>query len=136
VPIADIHRGTLRALKYAKRMSTHVRAVSIITNEDQKERILRRWEHFPDLTKSIELVLIDYDYRDILSPLVDYIDRVQAVEFPNQLVTIVIPEFVPRSWAGHLLHNQTANMLRLHLHAHENVVVIDVPYLIGEKEAA
>ena len=136
VPIADIHRGTLRALKYAKRMSSHVRAVSIVTDEDQKARILRRWEQFPALTQGIELVLIDYDYRDILSPLVDYIDHVQAVEFPNQLVTIVIPEFVPRSWAGHLLHNQTANMLRLHLHAHENVVVIDVPYLIGERETA
>ncbi len=132
VPVADIHRGTLRALKYAKRMSTQVRAVSIITDDAQREHILQRWEQFPDLTEGIQLVLLDYEFRDIMSPLVEYIENVQDVEFPNQLVTIAIPEFVPRSWAGHLLHNQTANILRLRLRAHENIVVIDVPYLLNE----
>ena len=136
VPIADIHRGTLRALKYAKRLSSHVRAVSIITDSDQSRRILERWEMFPGLTTGVELVLVDYEYRDILTPLVHYIDQVQAVEFPNKLLTIVIPEFVPRSVGGQLLHNQTADLLRLRLLAHENVVVIDVPYLIkGEEQA-
>ena len=132
VPVADMHRGTLRALKYAKRMSTQVRAVSIITDDAQREHILQRWERFPDLTEGIQLVLLDYEFRDIMSPLVEYIENVQDVEFPNQLVTIAIPEFVPRSWAGHLLHNQTANILRLRLRAHENIVVIDVPYLLNE----
>ena len=32
VPIADVHRGTLRALKYAKRLSKHVRVVNILTD--------------------------------------------------------------------------------------------------------
>ncbi len=132
VPVADIHRGTLRALKYAKRMSTQVRAISIITDDAQRERIIQRWEKFPELTEGIELVLLDYEFRDIMSPLVEYIENVQDIEFPDQLVTIVIPEFVPRSWAGHLLHNQTANILRLRLRAHENIVVIDVPYLLIE----
>ena len=131
IPIADIHRGTIRAIRYAKRLSPHVRAVSVVIDEGQKQHLLERWNMFSDATNGVELVVIEYEYRDIMTPLVQYIDRVQTVEFPNKLVTIVIPEFVPKSVAGHLLHNQTANLLRLHLHAHENVVVIDVPYVIN-----
>jgi hypothetical protein len=125
-----VHRGTLRAIKYAKRLATDVRAVSIITSPVQREQILRRWQRFPELTASVRLVLIDYDFRDILQPLVEYIHHVNGVEFPDQLVTVVIPEFVPASLTGQLLHNQTANFLRFRLRGEEDIVVIDVPYLI------
>ena len=130
VPIADVHRGTLRALQYAKRFSSNVRAVSIITSQAQKERLLRRWNRFPDITGDVELVCIDYEYRDILTPLVDYIVHVNCVEYPDQMTTVVIPEFVPESFAGQLLHNQTANILRVRLLRYEDIVMIDVPYQI------
>jgi hypothetical protein len=131
VPIADVHLGTLRALKYAQRISSHVRAVCIITSPEQKERLMRRWQRFPEITQGVELICIDYDFRDILEPLVEYISYTNNVEFPNQLVTVVIPEFVPAAWPAQLLHNQTANILRFHLHQQEDVVVIDVPYHIS-----
>jgi amino acid transporter len=130
VPIGDVHRGALRALKYAKRLSNNVRAVSIITGQEAKERFLRRWNRFPELTGDVELVLIEYDFRDILEPLVDYIERVNTVEYPNQLTTIVIPEFVPTAAVANLLHNQTANILRFRLRGQPDIVVIDVPYHI------
>ena len=60
----------------------------------------------------------------------DYIHQVNNVEFPDQLITVVIPEFVPASLQGQLLHNQTANFLRFRLRGEEDIVVIDVPYLI------
>lgn len=128
VPVADIHRGTLRALRYARRISADVRAISIITNPEQKERLERRWNRFPEITSDIQLHCIDYEYRDILTPLVDYIEKATCDEFPNQLVTVVIPEFVPESFSGQLLHNQTANILRVRLRSLKNVVVIDVPF--------
>ncbi len=78
----------------------------------------------------LQLIFIDYEYRDILDPLVDYITYLNEVEYPNQLVTVVIPEFVPESLAEQLLHNQTANFLRLRLRSQPDVVVIDVPYHI------
>jgi amino acid transporter len=130
VPIADIHRGTLRALKYAKRLAGDVRALSIVTSAAQRERIERRWQRFPDVVAGVDLILLEYDFRDILTPIVEYIEEVNTSEYPSQLITVVIPEFIPESITAHLLHNQTANMLRLRLHIHENIVVIDVPYHI------
>jgi amino acid transporter len=130
VPIADVHRGTLRALRYARRLAQDVRAVSIVTNPETKEAIQERLERFPEITGSERLVLLDYEFRDILRPLVEYIAKVRREEFPDQLVTVVIPEFVPESVSEQLLHNQTANLLRLRLRSIPNVVVIDVPYHI------
>ena len=130
VPIADVHRGTLRALKYARRISGNVRAVCIITSLEQKERIIQRWNCFSAVTDGIQLVLIDYEYRDILEPLIDYINHASKVEFADQLTTVVIPEFIPASLPAQLLHNQTANILRLRLRGQEDLVIIDVPYLI------
>ncbi len=134
VPIADVHRGTLRALQYAKLISTDVRAVCVATTPEIHERIERRWARFPKLTAGIELVIIDYDYRDVLTPLVDYVDRVNRLEFDEQLVTIVIPEFVPEDVLAQVLHNQTANILRRELRNREDVIVIDVPYHIPADE--
>jgi amino acid transporter len=128
IPIADVHRGTLRALRYAKRISHDVRAVYVATDEELEKRFMERWQRFPDIVNEVHLQCIEYEYRDILTPLVGYIEEISHKEFPDQLITVVIPEFVPESITGHLLHNQTANILRVRLRALKNVVVIDVPF--------
>lgn len=136
VPIADVHRGTLRALRYAQRIANDVRAVCIITDEATRERLERRWERFPEITSSIKLVVIEYEYRDILAPLVEYIEEVNNTDFPGKLVSVVVPEFVSESGVWNLMHNQTANLLRLRLRGYKDVVVIDVPYHVPMTSAA
>ncbi|RPI83129.1 MAG: amino acid permease, partial [Chloroflexi bacterium] len=130
VPIADVHRGTIRALQYAKRLSSDVRALSITTNDSEKERLLSRWHRFENITGGIDLVTIDYDFRDILRPIIEYIEHVNTVEFPNQLTTVVLPEFVPEHKVAETLHNKTASRLRERLKAHKDIVIIEVPFHI------
>jgi len=134
IPMGDIHRGTLRALRYASQLTGNVQAVSIITGEGMRERVQRRWDSFAVVTEGVHLVLIDYEYRDILTPLVDYITQVTTEQYPGQLTTVVVPEFVTDSLWGNLLHNQTANILRVRLRQCEDVVVIDVPYHIHSRK--
>jgi amino acid transporter len=131
IPIADVHRGTLRALQYACRIAGDVRAVCVATTPAMRQRIERRWARFPKLTHDVTLVMIDYDFRDILTPLVNYIEHINHEEFPDRLVTIVIPEFVASSSIAQVLHNQTANLLRRQLRARQDIIVIDVPYHIS-----
>jgi amino acid transporter len=133
VPIGDVHRGTLRALMYAKRLSKDVRAVCVTTSPEMKKRLLERWNRFPKLTRRIKLITIDYDYRDILTPIVQYIEKVNNDEFPNQLTTVVIPVFVPTHAVGRFLHNQTAVQLRWRLSHYKDIVIIDVPIHIDSK---
>ncbi len=133
IPMADIHRGTLRAIRYARQFSSDVRAVCISTSEETRARVERRWARFSVVTEGAKLLIVDYEYRDILTPLIDYITRVSTEEFPGRITTIVVPEFVPDTFWGGLLHNQTANLLRRRLKQLEDVVVIDVPYHIRKQ---
>jgi hypothetical protein len=47
-------------------------------------------------------------------------------------MTVVLPEYVPRRWWEHLLHNQTALRLKLRLFTRPNTIVADVPYHVPE----
>ncbi|MEJ2758659.1 MAG: APC family permease [Anaerolineales bacterium] len=130
VPIADVHRGSILAIEYAKRISNDVRVLTIMTSPEMEERFMRRWKRFPKITEDVLLVVIEYDYRDILRPLQEYIVTVSDLEFPNMITTVVIPEFIPESQIAGFLHNQTAVRLRAGLRQHRDIVVIDVPYHI------
>jgi hypothetical protein len=130
LPIGDIHRGTVRALQYAQRLSSDVRAVYISTDPALKERFLKRWKRFPSLTQKVKLVGIDYDYRDVLTPLIEYIEHVNSEEFPDQSITVVIPEIVTDSLATSILHNKTALLLRGRLRQYLDIIIIEIPFHI------
>ncbi|MEJ2488000.1 MAG: permease, partial [Anaerolineales bacterium] len=49
VPIADLHRGSMMAIQYAKRISNDVRVLTIITSQEEEDRFMRRWNRFPEL---------------------------------------------------------------------------------------
>lgn len=134
LPMGDVHRGTLRALLYAKRISKNVRAVCVITSEEQKERLMRRWNRFPKTTEGVSLVCLNYAYRDVLEPLIDYVEHVNNEEFPNELTSVVIPEFITENAFTQVLHNQTANLLRKRLLHYKDVVIIDIPIHIGHED--
>lgn len=135
IPIGDVNRSSLQAVKYAKRLASDVRAIFVVTSQETLERFQMRWQRFSDIVDGVKLMTLKYDYRDILTPLVDYIEEVNNVEFPNQVITVVIPEFVSNSIWENLLHNQTANLLRMRLQIHKDIVLINVPYQIGQRRA-
>jgi amino acid transporter len=132
VPIADVHRGTLLAMQYAKRLSKDVRVLTVFTDEKSKKRFEKRWKRFSEITNGLHLIKIEYDYRDILSPIINYIKHVNDNEFKDQLTTVVVPEFIPESkWAA-WLHNQTASRLRNLLRDDKDIVLIEVPYHVDD----
>jgi hypothetical protein len=59
--------------------------------------------------------------------LLEYLDHLLAIS-DHHVVTIIIPEFIPARWWQHLLHNQTALLIKGALLFRKNVVVTDVPY--------
>ena len=130
LPIGDVHRGTLRALQYANMLSDDIRAVYIATSPADKERFMNRWNRFPNLVGKAKLVEIEHDYRDFLPPLIEYIEKVNCKEFPDQSVTVMIPEVVITNLVTSVLHNKTSMMLRNRLRQHLDIIIIDIPFHI------
>ena len=80
--------------------------------------------------EGIRLVILDSPYRLLLEPLLQYIEEIAAQRQPNETLTIVVPQFVPRSWWHNFLHHQTAMILRLALLFRREIVITDVPFLV------
>jgi amino acid transporter len=125
IPVGGVHRGTLEALRYARSLSSDVTAVHVLVDEQEAEKLQRKWETWGE---GVRLVMLDSPYRQFATPLVNYIEEMVAQRQPNEVVTIVVPQFVPSRWWHHLLHNQTATWLRFLLITKPGVVVTDVPY--------
>lgn len=128
MPIGDVHRGVLRALKFACSQSDDVRVVAVVQDYATEERIRERWNRFPEITNGAKLEFIHYEYRDFFEPLIKYIEHVNNVEFPDMMTQIVIPEFVPRNLWEQLLHNQTANYIRQRLRHYPDIIITHVPH--------
>ena len=125
VPIGGVHQGTLVALQYAQALSEDVTAIHVSTDPDEVIKIQEKWETWGEGTR---LVILDSPFRLFLEPLLGYLEMVSARRRPGDLITIVVPHFVPRRWWHNLLHTQTAVMLRLALLFKPGITVTDVPY--------
>ncbi|MDE2483670.1 MAG: APC family permease [candidate division NC10 bacterium] len=125
--ISGVHRGTLAALRYARTLSDDITAVHICTDPVEAETLNRKWESWGD---GIRLVVLDSPYRLLLEPLLGYIEEIAAQRQPNEIITIIVPQFVPRHWWHNILHTQAAMLLRLMLLFKPGIVIIDVPYQI------
>jgi len=127
VPVNGITKPTAGALVYATTISEDVRAVYVEVEPEKTAELRRLWETW-DI--GVDLIVLPSPFRSILRPLVDYVDDL-AARGEADLVTIVVPEIVPRSWLGHLLHNKTSLFIRTAFLFRSNVVVTTVPYRIG-----
>lgn len=127
VPVNGITKPAAGALVYATTISEDVRAVYVEVEPETTAALERAWHEW-DI--GVDLHVVHSPFRSIVRPLVEYVDGI-IDEGQTDLVTIVVPEIVPRSWLGHLLHNKTSWFIRTAFMFRQNVVVTAVPYLIG-----
>lgn len=129
VLVGGLHRGVLDALAYARSLNpNHLTAVTSVSDEEEQEQIEQAWA---DRNIDIPLEIVYDPYRELTDPILRYIDEVDA-RWENDIVTVVIPEFVVDHWWGHLLHNQTALLLKGRLLFRKGTVVTSVPYHLQE----
>jgi amino acid transporter len=127
IPVSTIHRGTLEALDYALSLSHDVTAVYISIDQEQKATLQGKWDEWG---KGVRLLVIDSPYRRFLEPFLEYINELSNILQPNERLTIVVPQFVPKHWWHNLLHTQTAFWLRFVLLNKKGVVITEVPYQV------
>jgi amino acid transporter len=128
VLVGSVHRGVLDALQYAKSLAPEkLIAVSVVNDEEEQRRLLQAWN---DYDISVPLHTISSPYRELTRPVLEYLDELDA-ESPDDVITVVIPEFVT-PWKQHWLHNQSAFALKARLLYRPNTVVTSIPVLVGD----
>ena len=75
----------------------------------------------------IPLEVLPSPYRSLVRPILGYVDELDE-RYDDDVLTVILPEFIPSRWWQHLLHNQTALLLKAALLFRKGIIVTSVPY--------
>ena len=122
--VSEVTQPTRQAIGYSQLLSnTTVRAVHLDIDEEQRNRVLRKWDL--DLGS---LEVVESPYRGIVRPILRYVRRLRRAVGPETLINVVIPEFIVPGWLSQFLHNQTAFAIKATLLFEPGVSVSSVPW--------
>lgn len=124
VLVSSLNRATARTLRYAMALSEDVVALHVAESLEAGKRLREEWDTY---NLKMPLVILESPYRSLVSPILAYLNGIQA-ENQRTPVTLILSEFVPYHWWHYLLHNQDAARLKIALFFRRNTAVIDVPY--------
>jgi amino acid transporter len=136
IPVDRWSRISEKALRFAMKLSDQVQAVHVDAEECYEE-VSRNWQQnvggpFARAGRAVpELVFLESPYRFVLTPLLDYIAKVER-ECPDRQIAVLVPELVVKHWWQTPLHNQRARMLKMLLTVQRNhrIMVISLPWYL------
>jgi amino acid transporter len=136
VPLDRWTRITEKGLRFALKISDQVQAVHVDAEEccDEVREMWQRNVAAPMLEsgKAVpELILLSSPYRFVITPLVEYILKIER-DHPDRQIAVLVPELVVKHWWQTPLHNQRAQLLKLLLlvRGNQRIMVINIPWYL------
>ncbi len=126
VPTSTINLLTERAFSAAMSIGDTVIGVAVAGDEEERRRIERNWTEWA-CGATIE-VIIDR-HRSLIRSVLRY---VASIEDEDAVVTVLIPEIIPRKRYHEILHNQRGRLLAAVLKARTDVIVATLPFKLHE----
>lgn len=126
VPISGIHPGVVKAIRYALTISKDVRVCYVDVDKEATAKMVKVWDKW---SQGLPLEILESPYRSVLGPLLTYIDKVH-IESGSEMVSVVVPEFITKTWYHQFLHNQMTLVLRTALRFKPGKVVTSIKYYL------
>jgi amino acid transporter len=124
--VPRLHRGTVKAIAYAKSLAKDCRALHVTLDKKSADPLREFWKKN---SIDIPLVILESEYRSQVEPVTEYVDRAVA-EHPNAMITVIVPQGIPPKWYQTILHSNLAIALKLVLGNRRNVVITNVRYFL------
>ena len=127
--LGTLNKSFLKSLNCAKCLSRNVVAFHVSIDPVVTEKLKIKWKEYD---AGIPLIIEHSDYRDVMGPLMNFIESEGRASKHGETVTVVLSQFVITKWWHNLLHNQTGYFIKSMLYKNRNVAVLTVPYIIKE----
>ncbi len=124
VPAADVTRDVVQAIRFGRTMSDDVTAVHVTDDLEAGERIRARFER---QLPGVPLVVVESPYRSLVPPLVRFLEET-AGDSGDDVVVVLLPEYVPRHWWERFLYNENGQRIQHALLGRSNILVAEVPF--------
>ena len=124
IPVPEVTRDVVQAVKFGRSMSRDITAVHVTDDVDGAEEIRTRFER---QIPGIPFVIVESPYRQLVRPLIRYLEYT-AGRFKDDVLVVLLPEYVPRHWWEKYLYNENARRIREALLGRKNILIADVPF--------
>jgi amino acid transporter len=124
VPASDVTRDVVQAVKFGRTMSDDVSAIHV-TDDLDRAAVIR--ERFARQLPGLPLIVVESPFRSLVRPLVRYLEDAAATA-ADDVVIVLLPEYVPRHWWERFLYNDNAHRIEASLLGRPNILVASVPY--------
>jgi amino acid transporter len=124
VPLPDLRRDAIQAIKFGLTMSDDVVAVHVTDDPERAQEIRQR---FHRQVPGVELLVLESPYRELVQPLIRYLEMLAARD-PETVTIVLVPERIIRHWWERFLFNQNAHRIRDALTGYPGILVADVPF--------
>ncbi|MDU4694333.1 MULTISPECIES: APC family permease [Paenibacillus] len=125
VPVAGVTRVVMNSLSYAKSLTDNVVAVYVGFDDEEIDRMEKKWEEWDP---GVRLITLRSSFRSIIRPIMKFIDTVEWKTAETDHITVLIPQFITKHWWQNILHNQSSLLLRAYLFNKKDIVIATVPY--------
>jgi len=124
IPVPEVTRDVVQAVKFGRSMSHDVTVVHVTDDVDRGEEIRSRFER---QVPGVPFVIVESPYRQLVRPLIRYLEFT-AGRIADDILVVLLPEYVPRHWWEKYLYNENARRIREALLGRRNILIADVPY--------
>ena len=126
-----LNKASLKAINYARQLTEDqdIVAFHVSIDPEQAKRLEDKWQvcRIP-----IPLVVKYSPYREIIEPLIEYVESEEHDYQSGDMLTVIMPQFiVDKAWMN-IYHNQTAFMIRKKLLHDRHIAVVTVPFVLDK----
>jgi hypothetical protein len=124
VPLPELRRDSIQAIKFGLTMSDDVVAVHVTDDAAHAQELQQR---FHRQVPGVELLVLESPYRELVQPLIRYLEMLAARD-TETVIIVLVPERIIRHWWERFLYNQNAHRIRDALTGQAGILVADVPF--------
>ena len=129
VLVDSLTKSSLKAISYARQLMDdgNIVVFNVSTDEEHSQYLREKWEA---CGIPLPLVVKYSPYREIIEPLIEYLESEEHDYRPGDMLTVVMPQFIMGQKWMNIYHSQTAFAIRRKLLHDRHIAVVTVPYVV------
>lgn len=130
VLIDSLNKASLKAINYARYVADekNITAFHVSTSIEESKKLREKWN---ECNIKVPLIIKYSSIREVIEPLINYIESKEHPSNPGDLITVIMPQFVINHWWENIYHNKTAEIISKKLLQDRHIAVITVPYVFN-----
>jgi amino acid transporter len=126
VPSSTVNLLTEKAVSAALSMGDTVVAIAVAADDEERARIQRAWAEW---ACGVPIEVVMDTHRSLIRGVLRYVN---SIDEDDVVVTVLIPEILPRKRRHEILHNQRGRLLAAVLKARTDVIVATMPFRLHD----